>query len=95
MAIESGRGYTPYSKMATTRKKLARVERKRGHKGRVIFVLFCIYSVAKKTSLEAKENGNYIVTLTGQLSYSYSTQTGPYVFVQLAPGFFRVAAILE
>ena len=48
-------------------------------------------------SLKAKEKGNSFVMSTGSLSYSYSTQTGPYdlVFVQLAPVVFRVAAILE
>ena len=46
-------------------KKLARVERKRGHKGQVSFPYCFAYSEAKKTSLKAKKNGNYFVRSTG------------------------------
>ena len=53
--------------------------------------LYCFaYSEAKKTSMKVKKNGNYVVRTTGELSYSYSTQTAPYdlVFLQLVPVFF-------
>ena len=56
---------TPYSKMATRRKKLARVKQKRGHKDQVsfsyrfAFIILCV----KKTSLKAKRNCNYFVNV--------------------------------
>ena len=51
--------------MATMQKKLVQVEQKRGHKSQCHFPTMLQILCVKKTSLKAKENGNYFVMATG------------------------------
>ena len=80
---------TPYSKMAATRKKLARVARKRGHKGQIG------WNKNKKVNQFTLQNNCHFSSLSNLFSSpqnmqnSTKTTLGPYdlIFVQLAPVF--------
>ena len=83
--------YTPYSKMAETWKKLARVARKRGHKGQFG------WNKNKKVNQSTLRHNCHFSSLSNRFSLpqnmqnSKETTLGPYdlVFVQLVPVFFK------